>query len=46
MKVTKLDKITINNGEYKNIKQAVILAAGEKKIFGKPVSFLNLSPIK
>ena len=42
LKKTKEDKISINNDGLKKIKQAVILAAGEKKIFGKPVSFLNL----
>lgn len=42
MKTSKLDKISINNDEFRKVKQAVILAAGEKKIFGKPVSFLNL----
>ena len=42
IKKSKEDKISINNDELKKVKQAVILAAGEKKIFGKPVSFLNL----
>lgn len=42
VKASKLDKISINNDEFRKVKQAVILAAGEKKIFGKPVSFLNL----
>ena len=38
----KLEKISINKKEKKNITQAVILAAGEKVIFEKPVSFLEL----
>ena len=42
IKENKLEKISINNDENKKIKQAVILAAGEKKIFKKPVSFLDL----
>lgn len=42
VKASKLDKISINNDEFRKVKQAVILAAGEKKIFGKPVSFLSL----
>lgn len=35
-------KIKLHSDGYKNIKQAVILAAGEKKIFGKPVGFLSI----
>lgn len=42
IKENKLEKISINNDENKKIKQAVILAAGEKNIFKKPVSFLDL----
>lgn len=42
MKENKLDKIAVVNEGHKKIKQAVILAAGEKKVFGKPVSFLEL----
>lgn len=42
IKENKLEKISINNDENKKINQAVILAAGEKKIFKKPVSFLDL----
>lgn len=42
IKENKLEKISINNDGNKKIKQAVILAAGEKKIFKKPVSFLDL----
>lgn len=42
IKENKLEKISINNDENKKIKQAVILAAGEKQIFKKPVSFLDL----
>lgn len=35
-------KIKLHDKEQKNINQAVILAAGEKKIFDKPVGFLNI----
>ncbi len=42
IKENKLEKISIHNDENKKIKQAVILAAGEKKIFEKPVAFLDL----
>lgn len=42
IKLSKLDKISVNNHELKKVKQAVILAAGEKKIFEKPVSLLSL----
>lgn len=38
----KSQKIDIHKDKKKIVKQAVILAAGEKKIFGKPVSFLEL----
>ena len=38
----KLEKISIHKNEEKKISQAVILAAGEKDIFKKPVSFLDL----
>ena len=39
-------KIKIHQGEYKKIKQAVILAAGKKEEFGKPVAFLELNDKK
>lgn len=42
VKSNKIQKISIHRHQYKNVKQAVILAAGEKKVFGKPVSFLEL----
>lgn len=42
IEISKLDKISIQNEKFKQVNQAIILAAGEKKIFGKPVSFLNL----
>ncbi|GKZ04393.1 choline kinase [Paraclostridium bifermentans] len=42
IKEKKLEKISIHNDENKIIKQAVILAAGEKKVFEKPVAFLDL----
>ena len=42
IKLSKIDKISIENNEFKRVKQAVILAAGEKDIFKKPVSFLSL----
>lgn len=38
----KLEKISIHKNEEKKISQAVILAAGEKDVFKKPVSFLDL----
>ena len=42
VKNNKLEKISIHKEKNKKIKQAVILAAGENKIFDKPVSFLDL----
>lgn len=42
IKSTKLQKINIHRHSHKKVKQAVILAAGEKKVFEKPVSFLEL----
>lgn len=42
IKSTKLQKISIHRYSHKKVKQAVILAAGEKKVFEKPVSFLEL----
>lgn len=42
IKENKIVKINIHDNKHKNVKQAVILAAGEKKVFGKPVSFLEL----
>ena len=38
-------KIKLHSDGHKNIKQAVILAAGEEKIFEKPVGFLSIGDI-
>lgn len=42
IKLSKENKIFAEGNKFKKVKQAVILAAGEKDIFKKPVSFLNL----
>lgn len=42
LKSSKEEKINIHNKKYKKISSAVILAAGKKDIFEKPVSFLDL----
>lgn len=42
----KSKKINLHNENIKKVKQAVILAAGQKKEFGKPVAFLQLEEKK
>lgn len=39
-------KINIHSERYKKVKQAVILAAGRKEEFGKPVAFLDIKDKK
>lgn len=39
-------KIRLHQNDKKMVKQAVILAAGEKKEFGKPIAFLELNEKK
>lgn len=42
IKDNKSEKLSIHKDSCKKVKQAVILAAGEKQVFKKPVSFLDL----
>ena len=43
IQVEKNKKINIHQEEYKKVTQAVILAAGRKEEFGKPVAFLEIN---
>ena len=43
IQIEKNKKINIHQEEYKKVTQAVILAAGRKEEFGKPVAFLEIN---
>lgn len=42
LKCSKEEKLNMHNNKYKKVNKAIILAAGKKDIFKKPVSFLEL----